>query len=141
MEEQQPNQPNVEFGFRLLTSTLDEAASVLKLYFTLSTGAVVLFINLLVQSRASKLVAAPLALSIVTFGAEAAVCLRLLVAMLNFRRILGTAITTGASPDKVEQQMDEWGKRAKKYGQWLEGLFWAGMAFALLFVAVVVLGR
>jgi|SRR5882762_1947875 len=137
MQDQQPSQPNVELGFRLLTSALDEAAGLFKLYFTLSTGAVVLFINLLVQSHASKLVAAPLALSIVAFGAEAAICLRLLSALLNFRVILGGGFTTGASPESVQQKMDEWRKRSMKQGRWLERFFWIGMAFALLFVAAI----
>src|SRR5438034_5585856 len=132
MQEQQLSQPNAEFAFRLLTSALDEFAGLLKLYFTLSTGAVVLFINLLAQSHTSKLVASPLALSIMAFGAEATVCLRFLFVLLNYRTILANAITTGASPDTVKQKLDVWGKRAKKQGRLLEGLFWAGMIFALI---------
>jgi len=141
MQEQQPYQPNVELVFRLLTSALDEGAGVLKLYFTLSTGAVVLFTNLLVQSRTSKLVAAPLAVSIVAFGVEAAICLRLLMALVKVRSILADGIATGAPPETVKKKMDGWNKRAKKQGRLLEWFFWTGMAFALIFVASVLWAR
>src|SRR5437660_12222884 len=104
MEEQQLYQLDPDLAFRLLTSALDESTGLLKLYFTLSTGAVVLFINLLVQSHTSKFVATPLALSIVSFGAEAAVCLRFLLVLLNYRVILADAITTGASTETVKQK-------------------------------------
>lgn len=141
MAEQQLPQPNVEFTFRLLTSTLSDAAGLLKLYFTLSTGAVVLFINLLVQSRTSKIVAGPLALSIVAFGAESVFCLRLLQAFVRYQTILADALSTGAPPDTVRAKMADWGKQANKYGRWLERFFWAGMALAVIFVVLFIFGR
>jgi hypothetical protein len=140
MQEQRPSGQNTEIGFRLLTSGLDELAGVMKLYFTLCTGAVVLFINLLVQSRTSKLVAAPLALSIVVFSAEAAICLRLLLGLMSFRLILADAITTGALPE-MHQKLEAWLKELKRPAHLLEGLFWTGMAFALIFVVAIVFGR
>jgi hypothetical protein len=72
---------------------LDETGGILKLYFTLSTGAVVLFTNLLVQSHVSSLVSAPLALSIFAFGGEAVLCLRILSALVQYRTIFGNALT------------------------------------------------
>ncbi len=139
MEEQQPYR--AEFAMRLLMSTLDEASGTLKLYFTLSTGGVVLFVNLLAASRASRLVLIPLALSIFAFGLAAALCLRVLLALTKPRSLLGDALATGASESELKAKLDAWGAESKKPAKWMERPFWAGMVFAAIFVIAVIVVR
>jgi hypothetical protein len=141
MQEQQAHKPNAELVSRMNMSALDEASGVLKLYFTLSTGAVVLFTNLLVQSHVSRFLAIPLALSIFAFGGEAALSLRLLLGLAGYRLILGNAFATGIAVEALQKQVDDWAKRHTKQAKWLERLFWAGMAFAVIFVALIVFVR
>ncbi len=56
MPQEQPSSPKIELIMRMFMSVLDEGSGILKLYFTLSTGPVVLFVNVLVISRAPRLV-------------------------------------------------------------------------------------
>ena len=62
----------VMFGQSLLTAALDEATGLLKLQLGLQTGAVVLFVKVLTDVCAPKLVLAALAVSALLFGASAA---------------------------------------------------------------------
>ncbi len=139
MQEQPSYQ--VEVATRMFMSVLDEGSGVLKLYFTLSTGAVVLFVNLLATSHARRLVLIPLALSICWFGLAAAFCLRLLLALVNFRLLMTNALTTGASVSELKTSLDAWSSNARKQRKRMELLFWAGMAFTVIFVVAVVAVR
>jgi hypothetical protein len=141
MQDQPVYQLNREIVLRLYTPVLDEMSGLLKFYFTLSTGAVVLFTNLFVQSHSPRLVSVPLVLSILAFGTEAAFCLRLLLSLASFRLILTSAVLIGEATETAEGRIDAWRKRAMKQGQWLERLFWVGMALAGIFVVAVFLGR
>ncbi len=139
MQEQPPYR--VEVATRMLMSALDEASGALKLYFTLSTGAVVLFANLLAASHARRLVLIPLALSIFSFGLAAIFSLRLVLALANWRMVMTGALTTGASESELKAKLDAWGSAARKQGKRMELLFRAGMAFAAVFVVAVVAVR
>ncbi len=139
MQEQQPYQP--EFATRLLTSFMEEVSGTLKLYFTLSTGAVVLFVNLLAGSHAPRLALIPLALSIFAFGLAAVFCLRLLLALTKPRSLMLDALASGASESELKTKLDAWSAKTKKPAKWMEWLFLAGMAFAAIFVVVIVVVR
>jgi len=138
-EQQQPHK--AEFATRLFMSVLDEASGTLKLYFTLSTGAVVLFVNLLVASHMPRLVLIPLALSIFAFGLAATFCLRVLLALTKPRSLMIHALGTGASESDLKTQLDAWSREAAKQAKWMERLFWAGMVFAAIFVVAVIVVR
>ncbi|HXW55524.1 MAG TPA: hypothetical protein VEJ67_07240 [Candidatus Cybelea sp.] len=128
--------------FGLLNPVLDDTSGVLKLYFTLSTGAVVLFINLLAQIRTGKIaLTLPLALSIFSFGGASVLCFRVLWGLVRYRQILVHAIATEQTPDSVKKAMDAWNKRATRHLIWLQVLFLAGMVFGGLFVVAILCAR
>jgi len=114
MQEQQTYQPNVEIATRLFMSVLDESGSVLKLHFTLSTGAVVLFVNVLAASHAGRLVLVPLVLSIYAFGIAALLYLGLLWSLVSFRKILTDAVLKGITAQAVKQQLDNGTPKLRK---------------------------
>ena len=58
-------------AFKLLISVLDESASLLKLYFGLDTGAVVLFVKVITDAQLPTIVLTALAISTLLFGISA----------------------------------------------------------------------
>lgn len=123
---------NPELILRVVLSLLDEMSATLKLYFGLSTGAVVLSVNLLAGSHAPRLVRIPLALSIFAFGFAATRCLRVLLSLVGFRMLMARAAS--AAPDnalvEAEKQIADWAATARKQAKWMERLFWEVMPFA-----------
>jgi hypothetical protein len=121
---------------------VDDATGGLKLYFGLSTGAVVLFVNLLARVELSRVVLAPLAASILCFGFAAAWCLRVLMALSRVRIIMVQAILSqNETAESIQKRVKDWEKKAQKPAKWMERLFWAGMAFAAIFVVAVLVAR
>ena len=141
MEKEQASHPNPEIVTRLMTSVLDESAGTLKLYFTVSTGALVLFTNLLAGSHAPRPILAALAFSIFSFGASALFCLRLLLGVLKLRVMFVEAISVGESTQSMEGKIRVWSGEMKKYGKRMEWLFYIGVASAAVFVAAIVAVR
>lgn len=139
-----PDQPpaiRADIAVRMLASALDDVSGTLKLYFTLSTGAVVLFINVLIKSAVHKPILMLLALSIFAFAIAAALCLRMLLAMTGPRLLLANALASGEPESELRRKLTDWGNQVKKRGWIMEGLFWLGMASAAAFVIAVVLTR
>ena len=58
-------------SFNLFISLLDQTAGLVKLFFGLNTGATVLFVKILTDSRSPTLVLSALALSILFFAVSA----------------------------------------------------------------------
>jgi len=141
MQEQQTYQPNVEIATRLFMSVLDESGSVLKLHFTLSTGAVVLFVNVLAASHAGRLVLVPLVLSIYAFGIAALLYLGLLWSLVSFRKILTDAVLKGITAQAVKQQLDKWDTETEEKAKWAKRMFAAGMVLAGIFVIAIFVVR
>lgn len=142
-QQQQQQQPQrAELAARALMSFMGEVSGTLKLYFTLSTGAVVLFVNLLAASHAPRFVLIPLALSILAFGLAAAFCLRVLLALTEPWSLLIDALASGASESDLKTKLDAWSAQAvKPPAKRMERLFWTGMVFAAIFVVAVIVVR
>jgi inner membrane protein involved in colicin E2 resistance len=125
-----------------VSRALDGATGALKLYFSLSTGAVVLFANHLARAHFLWPVLVPLAASILCFGFTASWRLCLLLASGNVRIIMGRGIADEKAPmENVRKGVRAWQKEARERAKWMGLLFWAGMAFAAIFVVVVVVVR
>lgn len=139
VEEQEPNR--AELVTQMFSSVLTEASGTLKLYFTLSTGAVVVFVNLLATSHAPRLVLVPLSLSILAFGLAAVFCLHVLSGLMHFRLLITGAVITRPPLSDFKTQIDAWTGTVRKQAKRMERLFWAGMAFAAIFVTTLVAVR
>jgi hypothetical protein len=130
-----------ELATQLLSSILDGADGTIRLYFTVSTGAVVLFTNLIANAHGAKPVLAILVLSTFAFGGSALFCLRVLLGLVKLRTILAEGIMTSMSLEAVEVKVKEWTEASKKLGKWTEGLFHAGVVLAAIFITVLVFAR
>jgi hypothetical protein len=78
--------------YRIVFGPLEEGAKFVRLILGLSTGAVVLFTNLLVSARLSRFTLAILAVSILAFGLSAIFCLLVMFKLLTARAIHAKAI-------------------------------------------------
>lgn len=139
MHEQITIQQKAQFHTRMFMSTLDEWSGTLKLFFILSTGAVVLLVPLVVAYHGPRLAQTFLALSILSFGIGSSSCLNLLMGLVNFRGLVTTALVTGMSELEVMDKLIAWDKEMKKQGKRVQVLLLAGMLFAALFVAMIVI--
>lgn len=141
MDEERSRRPSADLVIRLLSAVLDGADGTLKLYLTVSTGAVVLFTNLLANSRGPRPILAILVLSTFAFGGSALVCLRLLLGLVKLRTILAEAFLTGMTLEAAEGKIRQWKKQMQRPAKWTEGLFYAGVGLAAIFVAAIVAAR
>lgn len=140
-ERQQPSQVRLDYVSELFFSMLDDINNLLRLYFTLSTGAIVLFITVLAQLKASRLVLAPLVVSTFLFGAEALLCLRLLSHIITVRQTFAQAAVKNMPSEELKKQLDVWTPKVNKTGKRTERIFMAGIIFAALFVLALFLAR
>ncbi len=51
-------------------------------------------------------------------GLAATLCLRLLLALANWRMVMTGVLTTGASESELKARLDAWGSAARKQGNW-----------------------
>jgi|SRR5882762_5321234 len=140
--QQQPYRPTPELAARFGSEIIGETVGALKLYFTVSTGALVLFINIVTASHAPRLILMLLTLSIFAFGGSSLFCLRLLIGLLQLRVMMVDAIL---SPEvtmaDVHGKIDVWSRAMRKLSKPMEALFFVGVGLSAVFVAVLVLNR
>ena len=79
---------------RILFAPLDEAGKFVRLILGLSTGAVVLFTNLLVSAKFPRWLLAILAASLLAFGLSAIMCLVVMFKLLETRGLYAKVFTT-----------------------------------------------
>lgn len=130
-------------ALNMLLSVLDGSASLLKLYFGVQTGAVVLFVKVFTDVHAPTPVLMSLATSIFLFGVSALICLSLLIGLLEMRASMASAlleeridwhITFGA-------RVKEWQRKTARAGKAMEWLFRSAILFAGIFVVSVLATR
>jgi hypothetical protein len=127
----------------MLISLLDESTSLLKLYFGLQTGALVLFVKTLTEVHSPTFVLMPLAVSIFLFGLAALTCLKLLLGLVVMRRNMVTALvdTDQDWQQTFGSQIKEWQEEMRKKGNLMEWLFGLAVLFAGVFVIGVLITR
>jgi len=119
-----------------LVSVLDESTGLLKLYFGLQTGAVVLFVKVLTDVRSPTPVRVALAISIFLFGASALTCLNLLGGLVEVRAKMVRALVDEKKTwsEVFDVQIKEWQTKMAKTGRVMEWLFRLALLFAGIFV-------
>lgn len=140
-ESQQLSHVELDYVSKLFFSMLDDINNLLRLYFTLSTGAIVLFITVLAQLRASRIVLAPLVVSTFLFGLEALLCLRLLSHIITLRQTFAQAAMQKLPGEELKKKLDVWIPNVNKTGKWTERIFMASIIFAALFVLALLVVR
>jgi hypothetical protein len=130
-------------ALNMLLSVLDNSNSLLKLYFGVQTGAVVLFVKVLTDVRAPTLVLMSLATSIFLFGVSALICLSLLIGLLEMRANMATALVDDGLDWHVafDAKMKEWQRKMARAGKAMEWLFRLAILFAGIFVVSVLATR
>ncbi len=128
----------------LLLAPIEELGKYFRLVLGLSTGAVVLFVNLLNTTRIQRGVAAILVTSIFSFGMAAMVCLHLVARLVQVRAILAH----GVREDKelghtktADQELKDWEKSAGREGKILMYCFNVGIFSASMFILFLVITR
>jgi hypothetical protein len=82
-----------ETQVRIVFAPLEEAGKFVRLILGLSTGAVVLFTNLLVSAKVPRWLLAILAASLVAFALSAAMCLFIIFKLLETRALFAKIFT------------------------------------------------
>ena len=131
------------FGHKLLISLLKEYTGVLKLYFGLETGAVVLFAKVLTDVRSPTPVLAALVASILLFGSSAIVSLKLLQGVVELRaKMLNAWGDTRKNWFEVlTADLKAWEEKTVKTGRVMDWLFRLAIIFASIFVVAVLFTR
>jgi hypothetical protein len=130
-------------ALNMLLSVLDGSDSLLKLYFGVQTGAIVLFVKVLTDTRAPTLVLMSLAVSIFLFGVSALLCLSLLLGLLDMRAKMASVVVD-VRPDwqtTFDAKMKEWQRKMASAGKAMEWLFRLAILFAGIFVVGVLATR
>src|SRR5260370_37949760 len=119
-------------ALNMLLSVLDNSASLLKLYFGLQTGAIVLFVKVLTDVRAPTLVLTTLAISIFLFGVSALICLSLLIGLLEMRANMVSALVDDRLNwhEAFDAKMREWQQKMARAGKAMAWMFRLAILFA-----------
>jgi hypothetical protein len=132
----------VMFGQSLLTAALDEATGLLKLQLGLQTGAVVLFVKVLTDVCAPKLVLAALAVSALLFGASALWCLDQLIGLVELRaKMLTHWVDDKSRPTMFEAEFKTWQAKMGTSGKLMYRSFLLAILFAVIFIVGVLVTR
>lgn len=126
-----------------LEATLEAGNKFYGLVLALSTGAVVLFVNLLVAVRAPRWILWILGLAIISFGLAAVLSLRVLFFFLQLRLVLGDAFVSQRddAAQTLQSKVDELKKKLKCEARFLEPFFYAAIFFAFIFVLALLVTR
>jgi len=126
-------------ALKMLESVLDNSDSLLKLYFGVQTGAVVLFVKVLTDVRAPTIVLMALATSIFLFGVSALICLSLLIGILQMRANMASALVDERQDwhTAFDTKMKDWQRDMARAGKAMEWLFRLAILFAGIFVVGV----
>lgn len=130
-------------ALNMLLSVLDGSNSLLKLYFGVQTGAVVLFVKILTDVHAPTLVLTTLATSIFFFGVSALICLNLLIGLLEMRANMASALVDDRLDwhRAFDAKVREWQRKMARAGKAMEWLFRLAILFAGIFVVGVLATR
>ncbi len=133
----QPLQPldTREKAVDAIFSALTELAAALKLIFGVSTGAVVLFVNLLVGGRFPRAVSCILVASILCFAFAAIRCLNFHFSLVQVRIIMAQGLIDQKPdfPGRFQSEMAKWQQITVKIGKLLNLSFTLGFLFAAAF--------
>jgi hypothetical protein len=130
-------------ALNMLLSVLDNSDSLLKLYFGVQTGAIVLFVKVLTDVRAPILVLMTLATSIFLFSVSALICLSLLIGLLEMRANMASALVDDRQDwhTSFDAKLKEWQRKMARAGKTMEWLFGLAILFAGIFVVGVLAVR
>lgn len=120
----------------LLLAPVHEMASFYRLLLGLSTGAVVVFVNLLSGIQTRRWITLLLVLAIICFGAAAALCLRLLMHLVEVHSVVAEWIQ---KPIEERQNVEPFQlqvllHKSEGMADALGLIFVAGVAFSAIFV-------
>lgn len=127
----------------MLREGFREVGSVVRLVFGLSTGAVVLFVNVLVYLHTYWWLLALLALAIVSFGVLAIRCLFILLDFANFSMKMAALLvdSTGDWQSKTTVELSTWQENAKAKGFAAQRMFVFAVMLTAAFVAGLILTK
>jgi len=130
-------------ALNMLLSVLDGSDSLLKLYFGVQTGAIILFVKVLTDVHAPTLVLMTLAASIFLFGVSALICLSLLIGLLEMRANMASALVDDRLDwhKAFDAKLKEWQRKMARAGKAMEWLFRLAILFAGIFVVGVLATR
>lgn len=120
---------------------LDAHNGLLKVYITLCTGAVVLFVNAIFVAHVSLWALLLLAGSTFSFGLTALLCLSLMGETIKFRTELVQTARTGATASDFNKRIDDWTRHITGIAKPIVWLFGLGIIFAAASITAVCLTR
>lgn len=120
---------------------VDAYNGLLKVYITLCTGAVVLFVNAILIAHISRWALLLLAISTISFGLASLLCLSLLTEMINFRTELVQANMKGVVLSQFNKRLDDWSVRITGIASKFAWLFRVAIISAAAFVLTACLIR
>ena len=128
-----------EKALDLWLKLLHEAGSTVRVTLGLSSGAVVLFVRLLVEPGQPIVAMILIAGSVLCFGAAAVLCLGILVGFLNGQTIMaGAAVdTTGRKLQTIGHYLDRWTRSLTLRATAMQVLFYLGVLLAVAFVVTM----
>jgi hypothetical protein len=121
----------------LLLAPVHELASFFRLILGLSTGAVVVFVNLLHGIHVQLWITLWLLLAIICFGAAAALCLRLLMNIVAVLSLTAAWIQKPAAERQNGEPFQALLNKSEGMAESLGLIFVAGVAFSAIFVIVL----
>ncbi len=123
----------------IFSAPIEEMGKIVRLVLGLSTGAIVLFVNLLSSIQVDRWVSAFLVASVLSFGLTAIWCMRILLSLLGAR----TVITEGIQDESeswrvnVEQKIHSLKQEMTQDSKWIYYFFRAGVVFAATFIVLL----
>jgi hypothetical protein len=118
----------------LLLAPIHELASFHRLLLGLSTGAVVVFVNLLNGIHARRWITLLLVLAIICFGASAALCLRLLMHLVEVHSLVAEWIRKPVEERQNGEPFQVLLGKSERMADALGFIFAAGVALSAFFV-------
>jgi hypothetical protein len=118
----------------LLLAPVHEMASFYRLLLGLSTGAVVVFVNLLNAIHVQRWITLVLVLAIICFGAAAGLCLRLLMKHVEFLSLAAEWIRKPVEERQNGEPFQTLLRKSERMADALGFIFAAGVALSGFFV-------
>jgi len=127
---------DVEKPLELAAKPIRAMTEFNKLLLGLSTGAVVLFINIVISLHSARWISAFLVISAISFGVAAVCCLRLLMRIIEIETIMVEAIQDTAEDwrSKYVPRVVRCTEQTTYNAAALQVFFVTGIAFAALFL-------
>ena len=141
MEREMNLQSKIETVTPESLALIDHYSGLMKLYFTICTGAVVLFVNAIFIAHVSLWALFLLAASTFSFGLTALLCLSLMTELISFRREMVEAAIRGAVPSEFNQRIDDWNLHISGTVRIMARIFNIAIIFAAASIAAVCVTR